>query len=193
MRKELVLLFFGFSFLCISDLCGHVSWIEEDPTVNIAETTHRIYRRYYSIARLEKAITMIRNLTDNNKQLASEILSIYKYDYDAVFLHHPLITSCVDAMNNNQDITPLLTFWDKLTAYKYIQDDLLIGEFIKLVFVIIKHVMICHNTVEKSVPAYFRSDYSLDALDLEQLLDAIDVACDVLSRSVSTYSLTSVI
>lgn len=132
------------------DAFAHRPWIDEDTAVHISQPTHAILNRYYIIARMKKAVTLLRTIPKD---------VIKKLDLAKITLTHTKAQRYVERIQKEKTIQPLYAYWNEISNYKAIDDEHFVHDFILLLFTFftatlhekqpLKHP---HNTVHNHIP-----------------------------------------
>jgi len=175
--------------------------IEQDYGFTANQFTNYIYRRFYFIKRLEKIMdtfsrlnktlslstphaptnsrsghdTDIKTILYQNRRI--NIDRIFDVDNTDAFVH-PIIKKSLNTIKTKRNLRPLFTVWDSFKSYKLIEDQLLIEEFTKEIFVISRNLLL--SSLESRNLDNFDITESRQQLSLCSccLLDLIDVYID---------------
>lgn len=106
---------------------------------------------------------------------------------------HPRIRACMQAIEEQQSLGPLMELWDEFKEYHFINDDLFLKEFLIATVVVVnlmKNSLAPHVPSEKlgSLPDFlFRMYDKIYALPLEEILSTIDLLAEELPTMIQTY------
>ena len=173
-----------------------------------------IAERFYFVQRMDIAMHMLKMYADKGAFLSKEILkkgSLRKSE-------HALVAQVYDMIYVDKHIDSVFTLWELVKAYEYIEDQLLVQEFARLVLSLYKDLcMNCLNDDIKSLSCYnentvvslqkdpFLKDQKtvleyivtlyqiIDRLPLNEILDAIDVLARELPLLIQHAELSAVV
>jgi hypothetical protein len=129
MKKNLIGLYF-FALFCNS-ICA----------IEISSFTELIYKRYYFIARLEKIIDFYQLFaTDPHCNI-----NLFFADNDAIqttiyLFKHEAIKHSLDEMCSRHSFAPLVALWHDFIAYKFLDDEIFLEDFTKLILILSKKI-----------------------------------------------------
>jgi hypothetical protein len=168
--------------------------IEQDYGFTANQFTNFVYRRFYFINRLEKIMNSFSRI---NKTITKTITTktspgprdrhlnidrIFNLDIAESF-SHPMIKNSLNTIKTKRSLRPLFTVWDSFKSYKLIEDQLLIEEFTKEIFVISRNLILssldADDTQEQGTN--FTRDHDIHpmlSLCSCCLLDMIDIYLD---------------
>jgi hypothetical protein len=166
-----------------------------------------IILRFYHVQRLAKGVGRlvwmsdkqlvplclhceIRNTKQGNKTL------ILSNNEEITFTHERIIW-CLEHIENHHSLDPFLEVWDDLTHYQLVSDKLVLREFTYLLFYLYRDVV--HQEAflrsKNPDPALLESILlrvpSLEAAELEDILDVLDLLIDELPAFIEHYELSS--
>lgn len=152
--------------------------------IEITEQTFLVYKRYYYIARLSKTIDMLAKVyyEVNNMQA---VLAGRPVDFKLLLpssecqaFRHKLVRSSVECIHKSHNLKPLFMVWDSFKAYKFLEDELLIDDFSKEIFIITRNTLHHLNVLalDESMVRYMTGEKMLSELErmtyhIEQLLN----------------------
>ncbi len=163
------------TLLCICCLFGnvcygdtHSSRVECDDCDYISDFTHHVYQRYYFIKRLKKTVNIL-------KRIHGSKISVLPIDFGVSFRHTAAL-QCIHQMNTKKTLVPLVSFWENIRAFKWVEEVTLIEEFIRIVFIISKELFgsIATGNFSKIITVEDPEPFII-----EKMLDAISVYTDL--------------
>lgn len=160
---------------------------EDAESILVNQSTHLIFRRYYFIARLEKTISLLKEIVQNASTSTMHRISYCK-DMPQ-FSHKSLIQSAY-RMRKSKSLKPILVVWDDFSAYKSLEaeivigkDDLFVKEFSQQLFFVAKNILSVtkpntYRTIHHTDITHASTEHILDSLDylvdLAHMQDGID-------------------
>lgn len=166
--------------LIYTTLCFLNKEPQKKPFISIEKVyssyTESVTKRFYYLHRLAKSVSIILNdQTSPHKYFYSCKPTIL--DSHIVFTHIS-IHDTIKEMENNLTVKPLDTLWQEFIHYKYIEDELLILELAKLLFILNKNrIFNTYTDIKKSDTLQKLIDFynKLESLPLEDVLEALDI------------------
>ncbi len=138
--------------------------LEENFDFSPNHFAHYVYRRFYFIQRLERIISLFKEVERN---LKSDL-----FDFDESFaFKHTRIQESIRTMQREHSLKPLFAVWDDFVTYKSIEDQLFVEEFTKEIFVLSRNMLLCTGVCARHLPQ-LRTTIGLPA---QKLLDIIDL------------------
>jgi len=136
-KKNIILLFIFFNLATT-----HVK-----STIVVSDFCERVHKYTYLIYRLEKPLRILSHIKQQKSyyvNLAAQVTMAYSFQ-------HPSIVSMIEQIQKTKSIKPLFNVWSCIHSYKYVHDQLLINEFIILILILSKNILIqyIHNTNEQ--------------------------------------------
>lgn len=156
-------------------------------------TTVRSYYRH----RLQSAIQFLKKVRCSSFAFFEQ----NDEECDCTFVtHHTFsnrsINACVEQMEKNQSVAPLMLLARDFANFKLIQDEIFLREFVQVVFLSLRNLYI-HNAPLKypsyrSTASIIANTYqNLDQLPLEEILEAIDLLQKELPSLFEKYEFNS--
>lgn len=87
--------------------------------------TSAVLKRYYLIQRLDKVIAITTAKKTFDQELLLEVADLVK---------HPRIRTCITALADSGDTAPLVQLWKRLKAYRWLEDEFLTEELVRIVY-----------------------------------------------------------
>ena len=154
-------------------------------------------RNYYS-KRLKKTIALLSKIKCSQQDLFDPLADTT--DCDCVFIHDhlfssPPITRCVSEIEREKTLQPLLQLTKNF--YKYIQQQRFLREFIFLIFIATRNIIMNNAikkkiTLKKSIQEDINYIYrNLDAVTVEEILEVIDILTEELPALLEQYNFYS--
>ncbi len=134
----------------------------------ISDFTQHVYQRYYFIKRLKKTVNILKKIHESK-------ISILPIDFGVSF-RHTVALQCIHQMNTKKSLAPLVSFWGKIRAFKWVEEVTLIEEFIRIVFIISKELFCSIATGNFSKIITIEDS---ETFATEKMLDAISVYTDL--------------
>ncbi len=163
------------TLLCILYLSGNVchgdtnpSRVECDDCDYISDFTNHVYQRYYFIKRLKKTVNIL-------KRIHGSKISVLPIDFGVSFRHTTAL-QCIHQMNTKKSLAPLLFFWENIRAFKWVEEVILIEEFIRIVFIISKELF---DSIATGNFSKIITIENPEPFTTEKMLDAINVYTDL--------------
>lgn len=157
--------------------------------VPITRLTSMVKRRYYFVTRLSKTMKLLAKI----KKLTLNIDSFFYKDVAKaggveMLFSHERIRSSVYQIFKMKSLKPLFMVWDDFASYKSIEDELLVVDFTKEIFVITKNTFLEKLFENKRNKVKFR--VLADSLSRVFFLPPeflIDLVCDMTSYLAGYY------
>ncbi len=164
--------------------------------------TEAITKRNYYAQRITNAIDLLSRLKCKNQNLFGPCSISLKNGINNLFekhinFTHKQINCCIEKIKITQSLRPLQDLTYEFKKYKFIQDEIFTKEFLILLFVTYKNIII-HNLTEqqllehKSTLETVAQLYGvIESLPLEEILDAIDMISEELPALLEQYEFNS--
>lgn len=153
--------------------------------ISIERGTHLTFRRYYFIARLEKTITLLREIMST---ASTESITRIVNCSEMPFFSHQLIATARYRMHQSRSLKPIFVVWDDFSSYKALEaelvigkDDLFVKEFTQQLFFITKNILAATNPL-----AYKNMFYTYDEImqgSPEYIIDSIDYVVELIETN----------
>lgn len=159
---------------------------EKYGTSSISNFCNLVYRRYYFIARMRRAITLLSKInskTSNNFSDSSESIVDIEFPKPNIF-SHAKIKHCINEFAITKNFNAVIELWEELLVYKEIDDSVIVEEFARLVFLIFKnfHLHTKKEPMPKKDCELEKLHNSLVMLPLAQLIEIIDIVAELHSQ-----------
>ena len=159
--------------------------------------------RLYHIRRLSKGVKNLVWLS--NKKLVPLCLDCKIYNgkttktavlNNECSFFHPRMISCLENIQDDPCITPFVQVWDDLIYFHLVGDQLIVREFTYLLFYLYKNIIRQPEFVQKyydlqSINMALQHISSLEAAELEEILDVIDLLTAELASFIKEYEISS--
>ena len=167
-----------------------------------ANYTDVITRRDYYAQRVTHAVDLLSRLKCRNNNLfesctLSSRTTINKLFENRVTFTHKQVNCCIEKMRKTHSLKPLQELAVEFKKYKFIQDEAFTKEFLLLLFITYKNIII-HNVTEqqllehKSTLETVAQLYEvIESLPLEEILDAIDMIAEEMPTILEQYEFSS--
>ncbi|MEX0849744.1 MAG: hypothetical protein WD055_05935 [Candidatus Dependentiae bacterium] len=173
--------------LCLC-LYAESSFAKNEDTIPINEQTFLVYRRYYFVARLDKTIKLLAKMY-NEVNAMQAMIAGRKINFDLIlptsshgFFEHKQILRSIKRIVQTRSLKPLFMVWDSFTSYKSLQDDLLVEDFSKEIFIItrntIDYVHECKGV--KKAPLKYKDEQVCKKFNLQERIEVISMMTDQL-------------
>ena len=114
-------------------------------TYSINQNTRHIYHRFYMINRLKKTVDF---LIKSQKIIDSHLC--YKAIGSTTWRHEE-IQQVVQEIEQQEQLTPLFRFWERLCSYRYMYDELLETEFACVILLICQQIKVEETECSRSL------------------------------------------
>jgi hypothetical protein len=155
--------------------------------------TQAVSQRLYFLNRLQKPVSLILEFYKKPTVCFQTIRACSLiFDNKATFSHER-INLCIVAMEKECSLEPFVELWHDFKHYKYLDDDLFIKEFSKAIFILEKNIIInglAFEPIKRNSFDFLLGLYEkIDALPLEEILNAIDLLAHELPLISQKYEL----
>ena len=158
--------------------------------------TESVSDRFYYVQRLKKPLTSLHTFENQYNNFLYYANGLFHSFETKILFRHERIRECIETMELEKSTEPLFLLWYEFTHYKYLSDHHFLEEFIKLIFIAYKNIVInctqekkslTQKTIEQLIQLYEK----LDSLPLEEILNAIDTLALELPIISEKYELNS--
>jgi len=163
-------------------LASHAQELIERDIIPIDRGTHLVFRRYYFIARLEKTITLLREIMSTASQ---ESITRIVNCSEMPHFSHTLIATASYRMQQSRSLQPIFVVWNDFSSYKALEaelvigkDDLFVKEFTQQLFFITKNILATTKPL-----AYKNMFYTYEEImrgSPEYIIDSIDYVVELI-------------
>ena len=163
-------------------ICNILIYSAHDVTP-IAKPTQLVFRRFYFIARLEKTISLLRDIMQTARQ--KSIIRIADCS-EMPHFSHMLVETARYRMQQSKSLKPIFVVWDDFSAYKSLEAELVIGkedlfvkEFSQQLFFITKNILsTTHPDTYKSIHYNYTDIIHKSP---ESILDSLDYLIELIA------------
>lgn len=141
-----------------------------------------VFRRYYFIARLEKTITLLREIMSTASQ---ESITRIVNCSEMPHFSHKLIATARYRMQQSRSLQPIFVVWDDFSSYKALEaelvigkDDLFVKEFTQQLFFITKNILA--TTKPSTYKNMFYTYEEIMRGSPEYIIDSIDYVVELI-------------
>lgn len=108
--------------------------------VEVSPFTENVYKRYYFIARLKKAIELFTVLEKQDNFSLDNACVANLYENKSLF-YHEKIKANLEELLYSKRLDTLFDIWQDFTSYKYLEDELFLQEFTKFMLIISEKIL----------------------------------------------------
>jgi len=147
--------------------------------------------RFYHIQRLFKSIIVLSKLMTKHEKYNKK----YSPDFTQLPFENAAIVFYIDKMKQTQSLDPLFRLWHCFVSYKYIDDAIFLKEFVTLLLLVHKQIIVDFNSVvlkEAPSPQELIELYEqIASMPISDLLNSLDVVVDQCIEIIEKYELDS--
>jgi hypothetical protein len=143
----------------------HPSWAEGEVTHASSEVTNRTLRRHHILSRITGHVDMLQKASLLNPLLPDQ----FYHDVSLIDLNNPLLQSTEREIERLHNLTPVFQLFYRYSNYKFIEDETIDHELLKLVDYITNFFLEAPTTSEKT-----KESLLLSRFDKDELLQADD-------------------
>ena len=158
--------------------------------------------RFYYIQRLDRSVKIIQWLNKNKlitpnffDERIEKCSSNICIDQECTLTHKKII-SCIERLQEQGTLVPMIELWNDITHFQMITDDIIIKEFSYLIFHFLKKIIHQNNFTRHAPQAeqlanIMKLNQPLESLNIEQVLGILDILIEQLPEFVELYELNS--
>lgn len=139
--------------------------------ISYIATADEIAERFYCIERIKPAIRILEQLAPTTTGLKKD--AVFE---DTIEFASENVRACVDAIENQKSIAPLIKEWHKFKQYRLINDSTYARELFLCIFIALKNILFSLYEPRSATDKAYASGYAaIQDFDEEEILYEIDL------------------